>query len=97
MNTPQSPFDSHAKAYVCIHVFEGTAPVALVTRPEGDWCFLCGEVHDDRAESYRVIGIEHVIHNDSSLRALADLMPGWEAERTEPGGAWIRTRIEPDA
>lgn len=96
MSTRQSPIDTHAKAYVCIHVFEGTAPVTLVTRPEGDWCFLCGQVHDDRAESYRVVGIGHVVDNDPSLSALGDLEPGWEAERNEPSGAWIRTRIEPD-
>jgi hypothetical protein len=58
------------RAYVCIHVFDGTAPVTLVTRLEGEWCFLCGQVHDNRAESYRVIGIGHLIDNDQSLSAL---------------------------
>jgi hypothetical protein len=97
MTARQSKFDTHAKAYVCTHVFDGTSPVTLVTRPEGDWCFLCGQVHDDLAESYRVVGIGHVTENDPSLSVLSDLEPGWEAERNELSGAWIRTRIEPDA
>ena len=54
-----------------MHAFDGTAPVMLVTRAEGDWCFLSGEAHDNnRAESYRVFGIGHLIDNDQSLSAL---------------------------
>ena len=60
---------SMLRAY-CIHVFDGTAPVTLVTRPEKDWCFPGGPVHDNRVESYRVVGIGHLIDNGRSLSAL---------------------------
>ena len=87
----------HDKAYVCIHVFEETAPVLLVSRPEGDWCFLCGEVHGDDAADYRVVGIGHVFDKDPTLADVKDLESDSEAERDSVGGTWLRTRITPDA
>jgi hypothetical protein len=89
-------FDFHQKAYVCSHVFDQTAPVMLVTRPEGDWCFLCGQMHDDGGSEYRVVGIGHVLEQDESLEVVKTLPAEWEAERTEVGGEWIRTRVAPD-
>lgn len=79
------------KSYVCIHVFEGTEPVRLINRGDGDWCFLCGADHEDNASSYRVVGIGHVLENDPSLRSELDLPPDWESERKGPGEPWIRT------
>ena len=64
--------DFHQKAYVCIHVFDGVRPVLLVTRPEGDWCLLCGENHEDDASAYRVVGIGHVLERDGSLLEVLD-------------------------
>ena len=80
----------HLKSYVCIHVFEQTRPVLLVSRPDGDWCFLCGDVHPDDASAYRVVGLEHVVERDPSLEDVLDLAPGHEAERRVPGEAWVR-------
>lgn len=88
--------DSHQKAYVCIHVFEGVKPVLLVSRPEGDWCFLCGEEHPDDPSSYRVVGIAHLFEHDSSLGVLRDLPPDWEAEREAINKPWIRTNCLPN-
>ena len=51
--------DFHQKAYVCIEVFRGERPVLLVSREDGDWCFLCGADHPDDASFYRVAGIGH--------------------------------------
>jgi hypothetical protein len=86
--------DFHQKAYVCIHVFEGVRPVLLVTRPEGDWCFLCGESHENDASVYRVVGIGHVLEGDGSLLQVLDLEPGWDAERTALGQPWLRRPID---
>jgi hypothetical protein len=97
VTTKLSELDQHEKAYVCVHVFDGSAPVMLVSRPEGDWCFLCGQVHDDAASSYRVVGIGHLFEKDETLCALQDLLPDWEAERGAKGHPWIRTKLEPDA
>ena len=85
--------DNHQKAYVCIHVFENTSQVLLVSRPEGDWCFLCGGGHDNDASAYRVVGIGHILNRDPSLSGLVDLAPNWEAEREGVDKDWVRTRI----
>jgi hypothetical protein len=88
--------DWHQKAYVCIHVFEGRKPVLLVSRLDGDWCFLCGGVHEDDASNYRVVGIGHVLDDDPSLLSALDLPIDWEAERGTPDSSWIRTKGIPD-
>jgi hypothetical protein len=93
---PMVTIDFHHKAYVCSHVFDGASPVMLVSRPDGDWCFLCGQLHDESGVEYKVVGIGHLLAEDKSLAELTDLPPDWEAERTEAGGNWIRTRFAPD-
>jgi hypothetical protein len=85
--------DNHQKAYVCIHVFENSRPVLLVSRPEGDWCFLCGGEHDNDASAYKVVGIGHMFDGDTTLSGLVDLAPNWEAERETVDKDWIRTPI----
>jgi hypothetical protein len=85
--------DHHQKAYVCIHVFENIRPILLVSRPEGDWCFLCGGGHDNDATAYRVVGMRHILDGDVSLSGLVDLPPNWEAEREADDKDWIRTPI----
>lgn len=83
--------DGHQKAYVCTHVFEGSKPILLVSRPDGDWCFLCGEEHEDSASAYEVVGIGHVVELDASIRELCDLPANWDAERESPGHPWACT------
>jgi len=92
METRQN-IDFHQKAYVCIHIFEQTKPVLLVSREDGDWCFLCGESHPNDASSYRVVGFGHVIELDAQLKNVLDLKPDEEAERSAPGEPWIRTTL----
>lgn len=88
--------DFHQKAYVCSHVHVRSAPVMLVSRPDGDWCFLCGQMHEESGSEYRVVGIGHLLEQDKSLVSVMDLLPDWEAERTEMDGEWIRTRVSTD-
>ena len=83
----------HQKAYVCIHVFDSSRPVLLVSRPDGDWCFLCGAEHENTAANYRVVGKGHILDRDATLNELADLAPAWEAERTSPSGTWVRRPV----
>lgn len=85
--------DFHQKAYVCIEVFEGERPILLVSREDGDWCFLCGAEHPDDASSYRVVGIGHVIERNQDVTELLDLAPNEEAERFAPGQPWIRKKL----
>ncbi len=88
--------DFHRKAYVCIHVFTRERPVLLVSRPEGQWCLLCGDEHDDDASAYRVVGIGHLLERDPSINAVLDLPPEWDAERSADGQPWLRQPI-PDS
>jgi hypothetical protein len=68
--------------------------VLLVSRQDGDWCFVCGEDHEDNASNYRVVGIGHVLEDDPSLRSLLDLQSDWDAERKDLDSQWIRTRSD---
>ena len=86
--------DFHQKAYICVHVFEKTRAVLLVTRPDGDWCFLCGEEHENEASAYMIVGVGHLMEHDATLSEVLDLREDWDAERTRPGGPWTRKPIE---
>jgi hypothetical protein len=89
------PTDTHHKAYVCNHVFEHSRPILLVSRADGDWCFLCGEEHPQDASAYKVVGIGHALESDSSLQELHDLPAEWEAERKGTGQDWVRAPCDP--
>ena len=82
-------------AYVCSHVFDGTRPVLLVSRAGGDWQCLCGGVHEP-GDVPNVVGLNHLLERDESLRGLEDLPVDWEAERASVSDAWIRTRGSAD-
>lgn len=79
------------KCFVCIHVFDRSRPVLYVTRPDGDWCALCGAEHPEDANAYRVVGIGHVIDDDPGLSEILDLAPNQEAERSTVGDPWVRS------
>lgn len=82
-------------AFVCSHIFENTRPILLVARENGDWMYLCGEVHDEQ-EQYHVIGQGHLLERDPTLNELQDLVDNSEAERRSIGDSWIRTALTAD-
>jgi hypothetical protein len=82
-------------AYVCSHVFENSKPVLLVCRAGGDWQCLCGGEHS-ADEVPNVVGLNHLLDRDPSLRELEDLPLDWEAERKTAKHKWIRTPPKPD-
>lgn len=79
-------------AFVCSHVFEKTRPVLFVSRADGDWQLLCGGTHDE-AEAPRIVGLNHLLNDDSGLNAILDLPSDWEAERSVQGREWERRPI----
>lgn len=84
---------NNLKVYICPHVFEGTRPILLVSHEEdGDWQFLCGDLHDED-ELPKLVGIGHLLEKDPSLNELAGLEPGYEAERAAVREQWLITRI----
>ena len=85
------PFET--KSYVCIHVFERTRPILLVSRPDGDWCALCGDDHPQDSIYYRVVGLGHVVSQDPTIAEVLDLEADEEAERQVEAGPWVRSRF----
>lgn len=88
---------SNLMSFVCIEVFSGERPVLYVSRPAGDWCFLCGDGHPDDPDYYQVVGIGHPIDEDRTLVEVLDLAENEEAERAMVGGTWTRSFFEEDA
>jgi hypothetical protein len=84
-----NPTDLHWRVFVCRHVFAREKPVLLVSRPDGDWCFLCGGQHAQSTADFMSVGVGHVLEQDDSLIELLDLKPGWEAERKDRNSPWI--------
>ena len=89
---PGLPYET--KAYVCLDVFDRRKPVLYVTRPEGDWCALCGDEHPQEGAQYRVVGLGHVVDDDPTITEVLDLGANEEAERRSVGEAWARSTVQ---
>jgi hypothetical protein len=84
----------HTAVLLCPEVFSGASPILWVVHThDGDWQFLCGGDHANTGPRVACFGC--AVQRDSSILALADLPQGWGAERSAPGGAWIRERVAP--
>jgi hypothetical protein len=80
---------TEVRALVCSHVFEDSRPVLLVAREDGEWLFLCGQLHAED-ERFHVVGVNHLTDRDPTLTRLSSLGEEEEAERVAPGADWIR-------
>ena len=80
----------HIAAFVCSHVFEGSRPVLYVCTKGGDWQLLCGEGHGED-ELPEVVGLNHLLARDETLREILDLNDDWQAERERVGSPWVRS------
>ena len=71
-------------------VVQDDRPVLLVVHDSEDsgWQFLTGEVFD--LKDGKLVSLQSMIEHDPSLAALADLSPGWQAQRVRRGYAWTR-------
>jgi hypothetical protein len=95
MGTEVNADDAEVAAFVCSHIFRATYPVLLVARENGDWMYLCGNVHAE-SEEYYAIGREHLIDRDSTLAATTDLPDQTEADRVAVGSPWTRRALTPE-
>ena len=79
---------------VCItcHSIIAGHPILLVAHYEEDhsWCFLDGEPFD--METSYVVAMATVVKLHPEISEIADLPPGWVAERTALNKPWIRRR-----
>ena len=48
-------------------------------------------------EDAQLVAMKTVVSIDPTVAEVADLLPGWSAERTSVGGEWSRTQDEWDA
>ena len=86
------PFDQapNVAALTTVNVLEHGAPILVVQHYEDDesWAFLCGTTNADG--DARVIGMLTALRLDPTLREIADLPPGWRANRVARGAPWRR-------
>ncbi|MBI3879285.1 MAG: hypothetical protein HY301_04385 [Verrucomicrobia bacterium] len=90
------PFDQapNVAAVTTRQVLTGGLPILRATHYADDdsWAIVCGTT--DKTEDGRVIGMGEALTLDSTLRTVADLLPGWTASREKVGGAWQRFQNE---
>ncbi len=86
--------DRERAAFICSHVLKQERPVLLVSRADGDWQFLCGDVHP--ADSGHVVGADHLFARDPRLLELLDLPTDWFAERESVDSPWVRSFSSPE-
>jgi hypothetical protein len=86
------PGPDDQKSYTCTHVLEDGQPILRVSHDvdDGAWQFLCDGLHEDAAVG-RVVCLGCMVERDPSLQALADLPPGWGADRATPSAPWERS------
>ena len=90
---PDWPFDQPANAAaITVRSILAGDPILRVSHDADDdgWQFLDGR-EIDMAEA-QLISMGHALELDPSLRAVADLPPGWIAWRDGSAGAWVRER-----
>lgn len=91
------PGPENEMAFTCVHVVRNRWPVLYVTHEASDhcWQFLCGGRHVE--SDVRVVCLGCTVAGDPSLRELADLPPGWSAERRRARDAWTRLPMAPES
>jgi hypothetical protein len=89
------PDPTHARVFLSEAVHLGTEPVIFVSHDAEDdaWQFLGDSMSDGRPV---ISCFHHPIDRDPTLTELADLPPGWYAERSKVGEPWIRKKTVPD-
>jgi hypothetical protein len=92
MASTEWPFDQapNVAATTSRYVTEEGRPILLVTHYEDDhsWGFQSGDPLS--VEDGRVVGMGTILRHDPTLARIADLAPGWSAERQSVGGEWHR-------
>lgn len=90
------PDPPHTRVYLSQGVHIGTEPVTYVSHEaeDGAWQFLGDNMANEGGT--KISCFHHPIDRDPSLAELADLPPGWYAQRSQIGQPWIRKKHLPD-
>lgn len=99
MSLPEEwPFDQgpDVAAITTRQILDLKQPIRHVIHYDEDdsWAFLCGTTNE--TDDYRVVHMQHALSLDDSLRAIADLPPGWSAWREDGQSDWERFQEELD-
>ncbi len=80
----------NAAAITSKHITFEKKPILLVTHYADDhsWAFLSGEIVS--VTEAQVLSMQEIVHIDPTLIQIADLPPGWSANRACIGGGWNR-------
>lgn len=86
------PFDQEPKTTTLTtrQILDEGFPILNVVHYSDDhsWAFTCGTTDD--TNDGRIVCLSHILEIDPTLISIADLEPGWLAERSEVGGEWDR-------
>ena len=86
------PFDQepNVASITTRQVIELGFPVLTVVHYSDDhsWAFMCGTTDD--TDDGRVICMKTAFDIGATLATIADLPPGWIADRQAVGGEWVR-------
>lgn len=64
---------------------------------EGKWRFLCAAEHEGVGKPmHETVTLGDLVQRDSTLKAVLDLKPGWEAVRKRFPGPWKRSKLPVD-
>jgi hypothetical protein len=92
VSTDPWPFDQprNCASFVTREVMDREEPILLVTHDSDDhgWQFIGSS--DGTPENARIIALHEAVALDPSVVELADLPPGWHAQRDAVGEPWIR-------
>lgn len=92
------PFDQapDVAAMTSTHITRNGLPVLLVTHYNDveSWSFQSG-LPVTMADA-QVVAMKTVFGFDPTIVEVADLEPGWSAEREHIGGPWVRYQDEPE-
>ena len=90
------PFDQspNTAAITTRQIIDEKKTVLVVVHYADDhsWGFLCGTTNYEK--DGRVITMRSAIALDESLLTIADLPPGWKAQRPSRGEPWKKTKEE---
>ncbi len=72
----------------CVHVINKERPILRVVHDkDGDWQFLCGDVHSTK--DGRIISLNEAFQIDNSICKIAYIKKGKTAIRTGSNAEWV--------
>ena len=74
--------------FVCPHVLEGEAVLAVVRDAEGDWQFSCGDEAADANADLHLVAVGDLISKDPSLADSVELAENQGIERAKTYKDW---------